>query len=56
MLKLENDRLKEEIKAVQTRAASEITNEQKNCQDKIADNERRHSYELKQMKEKLMIE
>ena len=29
MLKLENDRLKEEIKTVQSRAASEIANEHK---------------------------
>ena len=47
MLKLENDRLKEEIKTVQTRAASEIANEQKVCADKLADNERRHNYEVK---------
>ena len=55
MLKMENDRLKDEIKTVQSRAMSEIATEQRNCQDKIADSERKHSYELKQMKEKLMM-
>ena len=56
MLKMENDRLKEEIKQVQTRASNTVSEERKQSEDRIADLQRRHSYEVKQMKEKLMIE
>ena len=47
MLKMENDRLKEEIKQVQTRASNTVKEERKQAEDRVEDMQRRHQYEVK---------
>ena len=41
---------------MQTRAQSTVSEERKLAEDRVEDLQRRHQYEIKQMKEKLMIE
>ena len=47
MLKMENDRLKEDIRIVQKRAKDEIKREQNSADEKIAEFKRKHNVEMK---------
>lgn len=53
---MENDRLKEEMRAVQARAAKDLIEAQKQAEEASEVSQRKHALEMKQAKEKLMIE
>jgi hypothetical protein len=55
-LKSENDRLKEDLKQTALRSEAEIQAHAKACEERIEDCKRRHALELKQLRERLLIE